>query len=56
MKWHYVILACSILAATAIAVGRLTHTLSHGIVQGIVTVCVLVIMVAVIRYLAKLRE
>ncbi len=56
MKWHYVILVFSVLAAAAIAVGRLTHTLSHGVIQAVVTLCVLMIIFAVIKFLGKLRE
>ena len=56
MKWFYLVLLAAAVAAAAIAVGRLTHVLGHRTIQIIVAASIIVLFVALIKFLTKLQD
>ena len=56
MKWFYVILIATAVAGIAIAVARLTHTVRSTGTQIIVAAAVAVILIALLKFMSKLRD
>lgn len=56
MRWFYMILATAVIAGVAIAVERLTNVLGHQTLQLIVAASMMVIFVALIKFVSKLHD
>jgi hypothetical protein len=56
MKWFYVILIAAAVAAITIAVQRVTHTSRSVVTEAIIALSLAVILVALLKFLSKMRE
>ncbi len=56
MKWFYIILSAAAVAGTAVVLGRLTHVFDRRTIQIIVAASMMIIFVALIKFLNKLHD